>query len=35
MKLLDQDERDGRPVDEALKLHVQEELHRTRSGLAG
>jgi predicted Zn-dependent protease len=35
MKLLNQDERDGRPVDEALKLQVQEELHRARSGLAG
>jgi tetratricopeptide (TPR) repeat protein len=35
MQMLDQAERDGKPVDDVLKLHVQDELKRTRSGLAG
>jgi Tfp pilus assembly protein PilF len=35
MKLLDQDERDGKPVDDVLKAQVQAELHRARSGMAG
>jgi tetratricopeptide (TPR) repeat protein len=34
-QMLDQDGRDGKPVDIALKSHVQEELKRARSGLAG
>jgi hypothetical protein len=35
MKMLDQAERDGKPVDDVLKSHVQEELKRARSELAG
>jgi tetratricopeptide (TPR) repeat protein len=35
MQLLDQDERDGKPVDDTLKSHVQDALKQARSGLAG
>jgi tetratricopeptide (TPR) repeat protein len=35
MQILDQAERDGKPVDDSLKSRVQEELKRARSGLTG
>jgi predicted Zn-dependent protease len=34
-RLLERDEQEGKPVDLALRLHVQEELKRARSALAG
>jgi len=35
MQMIDQDERDGKPIDEVLKSRVQEEQKRVQSGLAG
>jgi tetratricopeptide (TPR) repeat protein len=35
MQMLDQDERDGKPVDDTLRSHVQDALKQARSGLAG